>query len=587
LVHATHEAGAKVGGIGAVLAGLLEDPTYNSSVGRSILVGPMYGWDPAFMSRLVSAGNGLTVLYSALHGVYDGVDDGLKQRLQDVEREYNVAVLYGKRRFGSFEHEVLLVDASNPDMSAIDSFKFFLWRRYAIDCMRYEHDGEFNLFVTIAQPLLAALRALNPDADVPPRRKVILAHEWMGLPFVFAAQMIEPDAWKSVFYAHETATARRIVEEHGGHDIRFYNVMSRALSLGLYMDDMFGSQDDWHKAALIHQAAHCDSIFAVGDRVVEELRFMSGDFRYREIDLVYNGAPQQDITMKQKAVSVKRLRDYAELLVGFRPDYVFTHVARMTLSKAFWRDISVLEHLAPVLEDRNRTAVLFVLATSVPAGRQPEWVHLWETEYGWPVSHRADNGDLIGQEVDFFFHGIEPFNERSNRIKTVLINQFGWSRDRCGQRMPKNMVFNDIRQGAHLEFGQSYYEPFGIAQVEPLTYGALTCPSTACGCLGFIDRAVDQIGEVPNVVPADYLSVPAEHPLRTPCDALYINRSTREWIEEINSQAAALAIADRLPKNSKEAGALLESGRELARAMSWERVVADYFLPAIEKTIDS
>ena len=35
VVHATHEAGFKLGGIGAVLDGLLGSPAYNEAVGRT------------------------------------------------------------------------------------------------------------------------------------------------------------------------------------------------------------------------------------------------------------------------------------------------------------------------------------------------------------------------------------------------------------------------------------------------------------------------------------------------------------------------------------------------------------------------
>ena len=61
LIHATHEAGVKVGGIGAVLDGLLGSPVYSEEVERSILVGPMAGWDPIEMERLTSPRNGLTI----------------------------------------------------------------------------------------------------------------------------------------------------------------------------------------------------------------------------------------------------------------------------------------------------------------------------------------------------------------------------------------------------------------------------------------------------------------------------------------------------------------------------------------------
>ena len=37
---------------------------------------------------------------------------------------------------------------------------------------------------------------------------------------------------RTVFYAHEVATMRRIVEEHAGHDTMFYNVLDKAMEKG-------------------------------------------------------------------------------------------------------------------------------------------------------------------------------------------------------------------------------------------------------------------------------------------------------------------------------------------------------------------
>ncbi len=102
----------------------------------------------------------------------------------------------------------------------------------------------------------------------------------------------------------------------------------------------------------------------------------------------------------------------------------------------------------------------------------------------------------------------------------MLINQFGFSRDRCGDSMPADMAFDDLRRGTDLEFGQSIYEPFGIAQVEPLSTGALCVVSDVCGCLGFASlRRTRQTGScassnlqstLPNIVVANYTSLPTE-----------------------------------------------------------------------------
>ena len=48
----------------------------------------------------------------------------------------------------------------------------------------------------------------------------------------------------------------------------------------------------------------------------------------------------------------------------------------------------------------------------------------------------------------------------------------------------------DIHRGTDVEFGQSIYEPFGIAPIEPLTFGGLCVFSNVCGCAGFVNDAI-------------------------------------------------------------------------------------------------
>ena len=583
VVHATHEAGAKVGGIGAVLDGLLGATGYVEAVTRTVLVGPMFGWDPVQMERLSHPRTGIKMRYSSLHGVFNGVDEATRAALQRVEQTFSVAVLYGTRRFGAYEHEVILVDVSNPNMQQVDSFKFYLWQHYGLDCPRYSHDSEFNLYVTVAPPLFAALRAIGAGNELPPAEKFIIAHEWLGMPVVFAAQLTEPGQWRTIFYAHETATARRLVEENGGHDTRFYNALNKAREWGMNLEATFGNQDDLFKHPILKLAARCDNIFAVGDLVVDELRFLGGALASSNIDLVYNGVVAADTTLPARLESKRRLQVYCQNLLGYVPDYVFTHVTRMVLSKALWRDTRVLEHLNPMLEREGKRAVLFVLSTASPGGRRPEWVAAWEEQYGWPVGHRGDNGDLRGAEVGFFFDAVEPFNQRNGPSRVVFVNQFGWDQASCGSRMPAEMGFLDLRQGSDMEFGQSIYEPFGIAQVEPLNYGALCCISNVCGCMGFADRAAGGLDKLPNLVVADYVSLPEGYWLGSPYDALGIDRGVRDWIEGANSYATAEEIFARLPRTHADMEALLEHGQAIARAMSWDVVARDYLLPGLRK----
>ena len=615
VIHATHEAGAKVGGIGSVLDGILGAKSYNSQVGRTILVGPMFGWDPVQMARLTEAGNGVEIRYSSLHGIRYEVSEPVQQALLTVERTFHVALLYGRRQFGDVEHEILLVDASNPHMGHVEKFSYFLWENYGVESFRYNYDFEYNLYMSIAQPLFAGLKALGVDEGLAPHERVIIAHEWLGLPVAFAAQLNEPEQWRTVFYAHEVATARLLVESHAGHDTRFYNALLRARESHLPLDTVFGEQDSYFKHAVVRQAIHCDAIFAVSDSVREELRFLGGPFANCRIDLVYNGIGSEEIKVADHLDSKRRLQGYCRTLLGFEPDYVFTHVARMVMSKALWRDVRVMEHLDRLLEPAGKTAALFVLATSEPAGRQPELIGSWESSYGWPVGHRGDNGDLVGEEAPFFFDDVEPFNHSAGSSKIVLVNQFGWSRDRCGTRMPEEMGFSDIRRGSDLEFGQSIYEPFGIAQIEPVQFGALSCVSSVCGCIGFVQAAAEALveqgvmapieaagqGEGRVILPgggllgtafadkgfplvvADYVGLPAEQMPGTPRDALDIDGEARGRIEAGSSRESAGQIFERLPRSREQMAELLRLGSALASSMSWESVVETSFLPGLER----
>jgi hypothetical protein len=57
----------------------------------------------------------------------------------------------------------------------------------------------------------------------------------------------------------------------------------------------------------------------------------------------------------------------------------------------------------------------------------------------------------------------------------------------------------------------------------------------------------------------------------------------RDWIEGVNSAAAARTIFDRLPRSSSAQEALFERGQATARRMSWEVVATDYLLPGLRK----
>jgi hypothetical protein len=582
VVHATHEAGLKVGGIGAVLDGLLSQPSYNNAVRRSILVGPFDAWNRLEMERLYAPRNGFKPRYSAHDGLYD-VPAELGRALSQVEMGFQVRLLYGTRRFGGFDHEVLLVDPQAAAVQPANDLKYYLWERHGIDSRRYERYAEYQRYLKAAEPSFAALQAIRQHLSVGAgenlSRAIMIAHEWLGLPLAFCAQRHEPGAYRTVFYAHETATVRPLIEGHPGHDTRFYNAMYAARERGLSLTEVFGDQSANYKHALLSAAATCDGVFAVGDLVVDELRFLSPMYRSRVIALVYNGVPSERVNSKGRSRSQQRLKQYIQNILGFRPSWVFTHVTRMVPSKAMWRDVRVLEQLDGELVKRGESAALIALSTAVPAGRRGEDVGRWEAEYGWPVSHRGDNGDLVSDEWPYY-SAIQQFNRSAHASRIVLVNQYGWSRERCGNRMPAEMEFNDIRLGSDLEFGQSIYEPFGIGQVEPLCAGALCCVSNVCGCVGFAHKRGAM--ELANIVVADYVTLPEPFAGLTLSQILSIGQSDRDIVEAYAARRAAMMIDARLPRAEVAAQQFLDDGYALSVQMSWAVVVDELLLPALE-----
>ncbi len=578
VIHATHEAGVKFGGIGAVLDGLLGSKAYNSHVGRTILVGPFDFKDKAQMERLTSPRNRLEIAYSSFHRTRE-VSSELAAAFAQIEEACGVQLLYGRRTFGSARHEVLLVDDSGVDRDRVNRFKGQLYEFFGLQSDRYERHSEYSYYVDVAEPSWLALQALIGDRTYD--EKFIVAHEFMGLPLALAGLIHQPGTYHNIFYAHEVATVRPLVEGNLGYDTRFYNVLRQARQAGLFLEDVFGDQSSFFKHALLTRAIHCDGLFAVGDRVVEELNFLDRAFAQRQIDLVYNGVPSLQISLEEKRASKGKLQQYAYNLLGFRPDYIFTHVTRLIPSKGLWRDIRVLEYLDGHLASEGRRAVFFILSTLIPAGRSAQEVRNMEREYGWPVVHREGEPDLVSHEIPLY-HAVEAFNRKARACQIVLVNQFGWSQERCGERMPADMEFMDIRKGTDLEFGQSAYEPFGIAQLEPLTFGALCVLSSSCGCLGFVRRASQGMAQR-NVLVADYISASSERIGADWRRALEIGQSVRDEIEAQEAARVARQVANALPHTDMERRHLLETGYELSQRMSWEVVAREYFLPGLRR----
>ncbi|MBN2591230.1 MAG: hypothetical protein JXA96_15305 [Sedimentisphaerales bacterium] len=572
-VHVTHETVSKVGGIGAVLHGFFTSKSYLEAVGRSILVGPLFTTEGSAHERL---GENSEVLYSSIDSFSN---TGYAHAFHKIENTYNAGIIYGRRTFTdkktgiTSSPEVILIDIRHMDKGPINEFKRRIFEKFGVKSNLFEHLWEYEQYIRIAPVAIEVLKAIGAADD----STVVMSHEFMGMPTVLAAILETNCNFRTIFYAHEVATMRRIVEEHPGHDTMFYNAMHKAHDEELYVNEVMGDQSDYFKHSLVEASKYCDRICAVGDYVMDELRFLAPEFDNAAIDIVYNGIPAYEITIEEKLNSKIKLQKYCENLLGYRPDYIFTHVTRLVRSKGMWRDLRVLEHMDKEFLTQGKTAVLFVLSTEVGPRRSQD-IYQMETDYKWPIAHREGWPDLSGGEANYYT-AIQEFNAKSRNIKVIFINQFGFEPKKCGHKMPDDMEFMDIRRGSDVEFGQSIYEPFGIAQLEPLTFGGICVFTNVCGCAGFLRDTTSGV-PVKNAIVANYtdLAVSCYDNLE---DILQINRPIRDKIEANESKRVAMQICSRLPKNDDETEELLKTGYELARKMSWDIVVQHYVLPGL------
>ncbi len=288
-VHVTHEAIGKIGGIGAVLEGLFTSQKYLDAIGRTILVSPLFTVDGEATSRLGEDGE---VLYSSIDGL---INTSYYPSFRHLEKEFNVNIVYGRRTFidpltgTKSSPEVILIDLSRMEEAPVSNFKAGMFREFGIRSDLYENLWDYEQWVRLGPVAVAVIKAIGGvEAE---NNTIVVAHEFMGMPTALAAKLDTSCDFKTVFYAHEVATMRPIVEKNHGHDTMFYNVMKKAKENKNCVNEVFGNQSHFFKHALVSASMFCDNILAVGDYVVEELKFMAPEFANADIDLTYNGIP--------------------------------------------------------------------------------------------------------------------------------------------------------------------------------------------------------------------------------------------------------------------------------------------------------
>lgn len=567
-VHVTHEAIQKIGGIGAVIQGLVTANCYAKTFPHTLLYTPLFDKGGDISNRL---GPDAEVLYSSI----DGRDTGKwGAKFGPIESQYGIKIVYGKKMIlpeaddkKAVKADIVAVDMWNMEDGCVEHFKFKLWERFGIESHRFKDDRDYEQYLRIGVAVVDIFEAIY-GGNV---RACVFSHEYMGMASALSFVIERLDGRRSgdvtLFHAHEVSTARNVVEGHPGHDLSFYNVMKSDQDAGISLEESFGYRTNSARNELVKRAQHLSAVLAVSDVTRDEYLYLCPKADPKKIMVAYNGIPVDQISFDEKKVSVEMMRDWCERMFTYRPEYIFTHVTRLVVSKAIWRDIRLLYHLDEHLAKVGGKGFFVIVSTLIGTGRPDDAVAKMERDYGWPVLHREGWPDLVAQEIDIYRY-LEMFNARSRVVKGVFINQFGFSRGRCGDRVPEKADIRTLREASDMEFGMSIYEPFGIAQLETLPYGGLPLVSKACGCASVLREKMK---------PSDYLEIDFS---RVPSvfadrlshkeDFLAISKEMRDSVETEICREAASEIAKALPNGDKDRKLRLEGMQSRGKKLDWE-----------------
>ncbi len=561
--HITHEAVQKIGGIGSVITGLCTSDNYKSYYDNTLLYGPLFNFNDNVYTRL---GKGGEVLFSN----HDNLDKGnFNNKFYSIIQKYNISIVYGKRTLvdefninKKNEVDVILIDVTTMNTKEIDKGKFILWEKFGIQSDKYkEWDYEQYLRIGICFPeIIQALYGNNNDFHH-------FSHEYMGMASCLFSKNKNPEQ-KAYFYAHEISPARMITEKISGHDTSFYNLMEIDKKQNISFEQRFGNLDYHYRSALVKKTSYLDGVLAVSDLTKKEYLYLNPHINPKKVKTVYNGIPLKYVSPEEKQKSRQNLQDYFEILFNYRPDFIFTHVSRLVLSKAIWRDISLLNYLDKIFHKNGIKACYLLLATQIGTGRPTSEIYKMENDYGWPILHKKEWPDLVGMEQSIY-EQISVFNARSKNIKALFVNQFGFDKRKCGNRVPEYLSFKDLRVGSDIELGMSIYEPFGIAQLETIPFGGKALVSTSCGNASLLKEAFANQKNKPYIL-ANFIDTFNNKSIHN-LENLDIHQRTayeNKVLEEL-----AQNIFENLDFSNQDRNKALDQVQEHMNNISWEAIV--------------
>ncbi|HSP77040.1 MAG TPA: hypothetical protein VLQ93_00825, partial [Myxococcaceae bacterium] len=309
--------------------------------------------------------------------------------------------------------------------------------------------------------------------------------------------------------------------------------------------------EDWLDFQLLRHGHLCERVGAVGESVAQELRFLDRGYRALPLPVIPHGNQPIETSWQARRESRERVLGHLREALGLDCRLLLTHIARDAVCKALGRDVTVCEYLAELLPPEARPAVLLIVT---------EW------EPGAP-----------SEEIRSLRARAAAFNARQQAVHLHLLNQADW---------PRGLGFTreDLHRATDVTLGQSMYESFGLAQLEPLSCGAICVLSGVSGARYRLRELCARPGTSeeahPNLVVADY-SAAEEEPgaERSVEDWLRLGGEELERHERRCARRVARRLVEKLPWDEAGQRRLQETGRRLAERMAWEPLIREQLVP--------
>ena len=630
----TWEAAGWVGDHTTLFHHMFASPTFQTSVGRTILMGPMYvpivgrEYNPLEDIQSIASTLGCYFLYPPSLSSGSGLSKRTQTVIRDVEKRYGISIFYLRDKDQDHQVDRMLFDLSavldhhSVHMQTLPGFlrdlkqrmnltvEFDVQQRCAIweaingikDWAGKSRSG-FDLAsgtqnisdsihgMLLARPVSDCLRGLmQPDETA-----VLIATDSLSLPSTFATQMdremyspTEAPIIKTLFYSGDLHPIRNLttgaiapsvpeLDTVGGFDWEgpIRSLIKLSLENALIDEQQMPILSRYFLdfAPLQEISSHADVRILQQAWRPDAVAATSASVRDELIFLNRAFALRGEIPVVSPGVSV----------VPCNPEQKERSRRKVvSYARLLW-DFKDLEPENTIVATQIARAVdvnsflrafkaLRSFSSQLPSQGRPDKKILFILVTSWDV-RRMNTGEY--RVIEELLRELGGTSFAADNVGARVINQLQWPAVPEHNYKPTGLTREDLHRATDLSMCLNLYDAFAMAPLEPMSCGAIAVISTGCGCHRKV-LELDAWRE--NVVIVDYaeewvenLSESHKGEIQGILDDIFnITLEEKQNLERSTHRRLAPCLLNTLPWTAAQRASKLASGRLLAMQLNWE-----------------